>query len=40
VLAASALHDLPAEPAIVIALAGFALLAGTLLRLAASGGQR
>jgi len=40
VLAASALHDWPAGPAIVIALAGFALHTRTLLRLAASGGQR
>ena len=39
-LTASARLDWPAGPAIVIALAGFALLAGTLLRLAASGGQR
>jgi zinc/manganese transport system permease protein len=39
-LTASALLDWPAGPAIVIALAVFALLAGKLLRLAASGGQR
>jgi zinc/manganese transport system permease protein len=39
-LTASALFDWPAGPAIVIALAMFALLAGKLLRLAASGGQR
>lgn len=39
-LAASALLDWPAGPAIVIALAVFALLAGKLLRVAASGGQR
>ncbi|HET9462522.1 MAG TPA: metal ABC transporter permease [Thiobacillus sp.] len=39
-LTASALFDWPAGPAIVIALAVFALLAGKLLRLAASGGQR
>jgi zinc/manganese transport system permease protein len=39
-LTASALFDWPAGPAIVIALAVLALLAGNLLRLAASGGQR
>ena len=39
-LAASALLDWPAGPAIVIALAVFALLAGQALRVAASGGQR
>ena len=39
-LAASALLDWPAGPAIVIALAVIALLAGRTLRVAASGGQR
>jgi len=39
-LAASALFDWPAGPAIVIALAGFALAAGNVLRVAASGRQR
>lgn len=39
-LAASALFDWPAGPAIVIALAVFALLAGKLLRVAANGRQR
>lgn len=39
-LAASALLDWPAGPAIVIALAALALLARWILRVAASGGQR
>ncbi|PKO73022.1 MAG: zinc/manganese transporter permease [Betaproteobacteria bacterium HGW-Betaproteobacteria-17] len=39
-LAASALLDWPTGPAIVIALAVLALLAGRTLRVAASGGQR
>ena len=39
-LAASALFDWPAGPAIVIALAVFALLAGNVLRVAATGRQR
>jgi zinc/manganese transport system permease protein len=39
-LAASALFDWPAGPAIVIALAAFALLAGRVLRVAAAGRQR
>jgi zinc/manganese transport system permease protein len=39
-LAASALLDWPAGPAIVIALAVIALLAGRTFRVAASGGQR
>lgn len=39
-LAASALLDWPTGPAIVITLAAIALLAGRMLRVAASGGQR